>query len=84
MGDERSCQDLGLPIDEGRDLVREFQTWVESEKNSSRHGRPWFKIIQFWSGGFDCGAEKFGGFSLFYKWLDQFSEHIGRAGLFHD
>lgn len=83
MGLERYCQDSGLPVGEDRAFFREFQRWVESEKSRSTHPRPWFKVIQFWSGGIDWGSgPKSGAFSLFYAWLDQFSEISGKAGLF--
>jgi hypothetical protein len=79
MGDEHACQACGLLIDDDRRIFHEFQTWIESEKNRSGKTRPWFKIIQFWSAGFDCG-EEFGALSLFYKWLDEYFQVIGRKG----
>jgi len=82
MGDERCSQDLDLPFDEGRKIFRDFQKWVESEQNDSSQHRPWFKVIQFWSGGCDSGSERLGAFSLFYTWLDQFCRTIGKDGLF--
>jgi hypothetical protein len=82
MGQERCCQDLGLPIDEDRAFFVEFQKWVESEKSRSAHPRRWFKVIQFWSGGIEWGSGKSGAFNLFFAWLDQFSEVSGKAGLF--
>ena len=83
MGHERCYQDLGLPIDEDRAFFGDFQKWVESEKSRSAQTRPWFKVIQFWSGGVDWGtSEKSGAFSLFFHWLDQFAEIKGKEGLF--
>lgn len=83
MGDEHAWLDIGLSLDEERSVFRGFKEWIESEKNRSSCRRSWFKVIQFWSGGIDCGGDYSGGFYLFYKWLDEFSQVIGRDGLFH-
>jgi len=80
-GDERASRDLELPSDEGRAVYRDFQLWVERQKNSGLP-RPWFKGIEFWSGGIDCGHTSNGAFAVFFKWLDQYAEQIGRPGLF--
>lgn len=83
MGLERCCLDLELPISEDRAFFGEFQKWVESEKSRSAQIRPWFKVIQFWSGGIDWGrGEKSGAFWLFFYWLDQFAEMSSKEGLF--
>jgi hypothetical protein len=81
MGDERAYQDLGLSGDEGRDVFRSFQQWIENEKNRSGIHRPWFKVVQFWSGGVDCG-ENAGAYKLFLSWLDEYVKKVGRPGLF--
>jgi hypothetical protein len=82
MGQERCCQDLRLPVDEDRTFFGEFGKWVESEKSQTTQGRPWFKVIQFWSGGIDLGTGKSGAFWLFFHWLDQFAKISGKEGLF--
>lgn len=82
MGDSRACRDLQLPDDDGRKLFREFTTWVEVEKNRGLR-RPWYKVIEFWSGGVDCGHNpKSGAFTLFFHWLDQYAEKVGRPAFF--
>jgi hypothetical protein len=82
MGDEAAYREIGLPPDEGRDIFRGFQQWVEQEENNAGQRRPWFRIIEFWSAGIDCGYSTRGAWNLFWKWLDQYARHIGRAGLF--
>lgn len=79
MGDERAQLELGLAVDEGRATFRDFQEWVEVEKNSSKLRRPWFKIIEFSSGGRDSDNPAC---SLFFDWLDQYAIHICKPGLF--
>jgi hypothetical protein len=83
MGDERAFLDLQLSGEKSREVFREFQTWVETEKSHSETYRPWFKVIEFWSGGLDSSSHpRFGAFSLFFSWLDEYSENIGKPGLF--
>lgn len=83
VGDERAYRDLELTGDEDRSVFDGFKKWVEAEKNQAA-ARPWFKVIEFWSGGVDCGhSPKSGAFSIFYSWLDQYAQTIGRAELFH-
>lgn len=81
-GDEQAHLDLALPPDEGREIFRGFQEWVEKEKNQAGQKRPWFKVIEFWSGGIDCGHTASGAWSLFWKWLDQYTKLIGKEQLF--
>jgi len=81
-GDEQAHLDLGLPPDEGREIFHNFQEWVEKEKNQAGQKRPWFKVIEFWSGGIDCGHTASGAWSLFWKWLDQYTKLIGKEDLF--
>jgi hypothetical protein len=82
MGDERAQLDLGFAVDEGRAIFRDFQKWVEIEQNNFKLHRPWFKIIEFWSAGSDCGHTSSGAYTLFFKWLDRYTEQIGKPGLF--
>jgi hypothetical protein len=81
-GDEQAHQDLELTSDEGQEIFRNFQEWVEQEKNQAGQKRPWFKIIEFWSGGIDCGHTASGAWSLFWKWLDQYTKLVGKEQLF--
>jgi hypothetical protein len=82
MGDERAYADLKLPEDEDREIFRSFQTWVEIEKNGSGLSRSWHKIIEFRSGGIDCGHTASGAWSHFWRWLDQYTQQIGKGGVF--
>lgn len=81
-GDEHASQDLRLPPDEGREIFRGFQEWVEREKNQAGQKRPWIKVIEFWGGGIDCGHTTSGAWSLFWKWFDQYTKLIGKEQLF--
>jgi hypothetical protein len=81
-GDDRAYRDLQLSEDEGRNLIRGFSDWIEGEKNNAL-ARPWFKVIEFWSGGMDCGHDpKAGAFSLFFRWLDAYAANVGRPEFF--
>lgn len=82
LGDERAFRDLELPPDEGRVKFETFKRWVELTKNKAMP-RPWFKVIEFWSMGIDCGHNpKSGALSLFFSWLDQYAKEIGEDELF--
>ena len=81
MGDERAYRDLELLPDDGRQLFRNFIQWIETEKNRAGMPRQWFKVIEFWSGGIDCGHTQGGAFVLFFKWLDEYAKLIGKEGL---
>jgi hypothetical protein len=63
-------------------VFRNFQQWVEQEENKAEQRRPWFKVIEFWGGGIDCGYSTRGAWSLFWKWLDQYAQRIGKERLF--
>jgi hypothetical protein len=81
-GDEYACRDLQVPTDEGRSIFEAFKRWVETEKNRALP-RPWFKVIEFWGGGIDCGHNpKSGAFSLCFHWIDEFAEKIGKPDMF--
>jgi hypothetical protein len=82
MGDERGYYDLRLPAEDGRLLFRDFMKWIETTKNQAGLSRRWFKIIEFWSGGIDCGHTPGGAFALFFSWLDEHVKLIGKKGLF--
>jgi hypothetical protein len=82
MGDERGYYDLRLPSEDGCLLFRDFMKWIETTRNQAGLSRPWFKIIEFWSGGIDCGHTRSGAFSLFFRWLDEYVKLIGKEGLF--
>ena len=82
MGDDRAYEDLGLAADEGRETFRAFREWVETDKNRLGLKRPWFKIIEFWSGGIDCGHTDGGAFTLFFSWLDRYTKQIDKPNLF--
>jgi hypothetical protein len=82
MGDERGYYDLRLPSEDGRLLFRDFMKWIETTRNQAGLSRPWFKVIEFWSGGIDCGHTRSGAFSLFFRWLDEYVKLIGKEGLF--
>jgi len=71
-----------LPEDVGRAVFAGFKKWVEAEKNRALP-RPWHKVIEFWSGAVNCEHNpKNGAFSLFFHWLDEFAESLGRPKLF--
>jgi hypothetical protein len=81
-GDEHAFRDLGLPADESRATFESFKRWVELTRNKALP-RPWFKVIEFWSMGIDCGHNpKSGALSLFFSWLDQYAKEIGEEELF--
>ena len=82
MGDERAYRDLNLPREDDRQLFHDFTQWIEATKNRASIWRPWFKVIEFWSGGIDCGHTRHGAFMLFFKWLDEYAGLIGKEGLF--
>lgn len=81
FGDERAYQDLGLTREDGRLFFQDFKKWVEMEKNQAA-ARPWFKVIEFWSGGIDCGHTPGGAFAIFFKWLDEYARSVGKKGSF--
>lgn len=81
MGEDHAYQDLRLPNDENRASFKHFQRWVEEHKNRALP-RSWFKVIYFWSGGVDCCHTADGAISLLWKWLDEYTQEIGRPGLF--
>jgi hypothetical protein len=81
MGDERAHQDLRQEPDSARTAFREFQKWVETEKNRALP-RPWFKIILFYSASGECNANEGSAFSLFCRWLDEYGRTIGKSHLF--
>jgi hypothetical protein len=81
IGDERANRDLGLPDDEGRVLFRNCQKWVETSKNRAGLSRPWFKVIEFYSMGIDCGHTKSGAFAIFFRWIDEYLASVKKDGL---
>lgn len=82
LGDEHAFRDLELQADECRAKFEAFKGWVELTKNKALP-RPWFKVIEFWSMGIDCGhIPKSGALSLFFSWLDRYAKEIGEAELF--
>jgi hypothetical protein len=76
MGDEHAYRDLKLPGDEGRELFKDFQHWIESEKNNSSQFRPWYRVIEFY--GFHDSAA----LDLFFAWFDRYAVTIGKPGFF--
>lgn len=80
MGNELAYGDLTLQNDEGRVLFHDFQRWVETEENKGLP-RPWYKVIEFWSRGIDCGHTPGGAFALFFTWFDQFTKQVGKEGI---
>ncbi len=82
MGDELAYREIGLPPDEGREVFHSFQQWVVQEHNSAAEWRPWFRIIEFRSFGIDCGYSTRGAWNIFWTWLDQYTERIGKGHLF--
>jgi hypothetical protein len=83
MGDERAHQDLRQAPDSVRTGFREFQKWIETEKNRALP-RPWFKIILFYSTSGECNANEGNAFSLFCRWLGEYGQTIGKPHLFDD
>ena len=79
MGEQRAHENLQLPSDSGRTMFDEFKRWIEEKENRALP-RPWYKVIAFWSGGYQVGPD--GAFSLFYKWLDEYAAENGMPNLF--